>query len=261
MQAENQYKQQVHHFSKEKQNGPEVWLIRHGESEAHAGLAAAHTRDIPLTEAGRQQADKIAQELEREPNLIITSPYRRAYETATPTLQRFAHVSSETWPVEEFTYLGSLAGISSTKYERRSRVDAYWEQCDPTSQDGSAESFIQFLSRVRESIERLKNMQGLIAVFTHEQFIRAAEGLLDGSMGETPRQMARFRQLLLTSPLPYGCIKELRLSQTRECLPQREYISPRALLTSIEVPLGNEPDFLHSLKKLKGFLALQPLLE
>ena len=58
-----------------------LYLVRHGR--ASAGFAEAH--DPGLDEAGRLQAETIAQELALlGPLPIITSPLRRAWETAMP---------------------------------------------------------------------------------------------------------------------------------------------------------------------------------
>ncbi|MGB3260279.1 histidine phosphatase family protein [Paenisporosarcina sp.] len=63
----------------------ELLIIRHGESEAdllgvHEGRA-----DFPLTEEGEKQASKMATYIEKHysPNIILTSPLKRAKRTAT----------------------------------------------------------------------------------------------------------------------------------------------------------------------------------
>lgn len=61
---------------------PEIYLIRHGETQW--SLSGKHTglSDIPLTEHGRQQAGLLGQELgTRNFKLVLTSPLRRARET------------------------------------------------------------------------------------------------------------------------------------------------------------------------------------
>ena len=61
---------------------PEIYLMRHGETQW--SLSGKHTgvSDIPLTEHGRQQARLLRQELvTRSFQLVLTSPLRRARET------------------------------------------------------------------------------------------------------------------------------------------------------------------------------------
>jgi broad specificity phosphatase PhoE len=61
---------------------PEIYLIRHGETEW--SLSGQHTgvSDIPLTEHGRQQARLLRQGLVASNfQLVLTSPLRRARET------------------------------------------------------------------------------------------------------------------------------------------------------------------------------------
>lgn len=77
----------------------ELWLFRHGESEgnlaaARANAEGAHVIDVPardadivLSELGRSQAratgDALAkQEQESWPEVVVSSPYRRARQTA-----------------------------------------------------------------------------------------------------------------------------------------------------------------------------------
>lgn len=61
---------------------PELWLIRHGETEW--SLSGAHTSrtDIPLTERGRERARKLHDFLAgKKFSAVFTSPMQRAVET------------------------------------------------------------------------------------------------------------------------------------------------------------------------------------
>ncbi len=59
-----------------------LYLVRHAQSEANAGLPGA-TRDSRLTELGRRQAEAVAQHLARHRiGRVLASPYVRTLETA-----------------------------------------------------------------------------------------------------------------------------------------------------------------------------------
>jgi broad specificity phosphatase PhoE len=59
-----------------------LYLVRHAQSEANAGLPGA-SRDCSLTELGRRQAQAVAQRLARHRiDRVLASPYVRTLETA-----------------------------------------------------------------------------------------------------------------------------------------------------------------------------------
>ena len=62
---------------------PELWLIRHGETEwARLGRHTGRT-DVQLTERGRAEARTVARKLDgRRFALVLSSPLSRALETA-----------------------------------------------------------------------------------------------------------------------------------------------------------------------------------
>ena len=66
-----------------------ILLIRHGESLANAGGIVDNHITIPLTEKGYQQAYKVSLEINTKPDLIITSAYTRARETAKYTIEKY----------------------------------------------------------------------------------------------------------------------------------------------------------------------------
>lgn len=66
-----------------------ILLLRHGQSILNLGLAAEDYKLAPLTEEGVRQAEQASRDLPFEPELIVSSPYRRTVQTAEPIRKRF----------------------------------------------------------------------------------------------------------------------------------------------------------------------------
>ena len=63
--------------------GHEIWLVRHGETEWSASGRHTGRTDVPLTPAGRRQAETLGRHLGgRAFALVLTSPMSRAFDTA-----------------------------------------------------------------------------------------------------------------------------------------------------------------------------------
>ncbi len=59
-----------------------IYFLRHGQTELNKKVVH-QSPDTPLSKLGREQAEAIAQKIKNLPiELVITSPYERAYETA-----------------------------------------------------------------------------------------------------------------------------------------------------------------------------------
>lgn len=208
-----------------------ILLIRHGESESNAGLPTTCPERVELTEQGIEQAEYIAEYLKSQvpPDLIVTSSYERTKQTAAPTMSRFPFVPKDQWLVHEFTYLASslLLVESSTVIDRRPLVEGYWETCDPSYADGpKAESFRQFIWRVRGVIKRLKeSSHETIAIFSHEQFICAVRWLSERNPVMLDEETMRdFRDILKSGTLPNGAILRMQFDDTEES-PQWQLIT------------------------------------
>jgi phosphohistidine phosphatase len=76
-----------------------LYLLRHATAVPRGTPGFTRDADRPLTEAGRREARAVAKGLKRlrkSPDLILTSPYRRAQETA----EQAARVFGRSVPVE-----------------------------------------------------------------------------------------------------------------------------------------------------------------
>lgn len=200
---------------------PTILLIRHGESQSNAGEPTPCPHTVELTDKGWKQAEAIAQFLQDAklfPDLIVTSSYWRTKQTAEPTKLAFPSIPEEEWPIKEFTYLSMWHYENSTIEDRRPLVEGYWEIADPELVDNTKpgspepESFTQFIRRVRNVKKRLENTEtGIIAIFTHEQFIFAFKWLsqhhLDAPSSEN---MTEFRASLKANPIPNGAIVQAK---------------------------------------------------
>jgi broad specificity phosphatase PhoE len=153
-----------------------VRFIRHGESASNAGAATRDTASTPLTALGREQAVAVRDSFIAAPELIVTSPFLRARQTAEATQWRFPEVPVEVWPVEEFTFLAPERYASTTVGQREPWALAYWQAANPFSVDGpGAESFAGLVERVHTALDRLTALPaGEVALFSHSQFMRTA---------------------------------------------------------------------------------------
>jgi len=164
-----------------------LWLIRHGESMSNAGKPTASPSSIELTENGKRQAAALAKRTNNKPDLIIYSPYIRAYMTAKPMMDKFPDVPTKEMSVYEFTYLSPRTCRNTTAEQRRPRVLKYWKRNDPDYVDGDdAESFNDLLNRVKDLLAITHNGR-LVMVFTHEMFIRAVLAVIKA--GDSPVAM------------------------------------------------------------------------
>lgn len=187
-----------------------VACFRHGESAANAGDATHDPASIPLTEKGEQQALAISQRFAGPPNILICSPFHRAQQTAAPTLSRFPLTPSETWPIQEFTYLTPAKCAGTSAVQRRPWVETYWDTSEPTLVDGpGAESFAAFIQRVRAALSRLARLYCssdiTVAMFGHGQFLQAMRWLIETDTAIIDADaMGAFRLVDQRSPIQNG---------------------------------------------------------
>jgi 2,3-bisphosphoglycerate-dependent phosphoglycerate mutase len=191
----------------------ENWFIRHSESVANAGARTREAPTYPLSGIGFRQAEQLAAALPAEPELIVVSPYVRARQTAEPAIRRFPRARVEEWPVHEVQYLDPALCVDTTQDERRALSSDYWERCDPHHAAPGAESFVEFLSRVADAVERIaRRPERRIFVFSHGQFMNALAWLtFSRPMQIDSRAMRRFHQFIHGCTVPNCAILPLHV--------------------------------------------------
>jgi broad specificity phosphatase PhoE len=180
-----------------------VRFVRHGESAANAGTATSDPALIPLTQNGWSQAMAVAESFAEAPDLIVTSPFERAKDTALPTIQRFPHAPINVWPIQEFTYLSPARCVDTTALDRKPWVDSYWNSAEPDRTDGpGTEAFSGLIARARSTLSRLRGMSGHVVIFGHGQVMQAVRWLiLESPERIDSESMRAFRSFDLAKPI------------------------------------------------------------
>ncbi|MEM7118770.1 MAG: histidine phosphatase family protein [Chloroflexota bacterium] len=197
---------------------PEVWFIRHGESAANANWITKDPALTELTPKGEAEAARVPAAFgERKPSLIVTSSYVRAQQTAVPTLNHFAPIPQEVWPVHEFTYLAPHRYNGTRMSERMPLAIDYWEKGDPHfKEDGAGESYAECMGRVEQLITRLQNHDApFIAVFSHALFLRLLiMRLLTGDDTVSSKAMTRGSRFVRAIKFPNCAICVTQFTQS-----------------------------------------------
>jgi probable phosphoglycerate mutase len=157
---------------------PELWLIRHGETEwSRLGKHTGHT-DVPLTEAGRAQARAAARKVAgHEFALVLSSPLSRAFDTAR--LAGFGDRVETTDDLLEWDY-GADEGRTTAEI-REDRPG--WTVWRDGPKDG--ETANEVAARVDRVIARVREAPGDVLVFAHGHLLRV---LAARWLGEPPTE-------------------------------------------------------------------------
>jgi 2,3-bisphosphoglycerate-dependent phosphoglycerate mutase len=177
-----------------------LWLVRHGQSAgnvandaawanaAHELVLADRDMDVPLSELGAQQAQALAgwlQSLERPPDAVWSSPYRRAVDTATIALDAagldIPIVRDERLREREFGILDRLTrmGIES-RHPDQAAARAFLGKFFHRPPGG--ESWVDVGARVRAVLTdlRLDHTGERIAIIAHQAVILLFRYVLEG---------------------------------------------------------------------------------
>ena len=162
---------------------PEIYLIRHGETEWSRSGKHTGVSEIPLTEHGREQARLLRQELVAANfDLVLTSPLRRARETCE--LAGFAERAEIDPDLMEWNY-GDYEGLTSEQIH----VDRPgWTIFEDGGGPGG-ETPEQVGVRVDRVIARVRALSGDAALVAHGHVLRV---LVARWLGLAPSAGAHF---------------------------------------------------------------------
>ena len=162
---------------------PEIYLLRHGETQW--SLSGQHTgvSDIPLTEHGRQQAQLLRKALlTRNFQLVLTSPMQRARQTCELAgLGAQAEIDPD---LMEWNY-GDYEGLTSEQiHVHRPGWTIFKDGGGP-----GGETAEQVAVRVDRVITKVRALRGDAALFAHGHVLRV---LAARWVGLAPRAGAHF---------------------------------------------------------------------
>lgn len=188
-----------------------VYLVRHGESEANAGLPTSDPSLIPLTARGQTQAAHVAVALDVRPALVLTSTYLRAADTARPYCDRYGIEAQAHELTHEFVTLDPDLVAGTTGLERLPLIKEYWSVGDPTCRTGSnAEQFLEFAGRVDSFARQLAELPDQTVMFGHGMWFAMLIWRTMGFPVDTTQAMKAFRAFQIGLPMPNCCVYELR---------------------------------------------------
>lgn len=157
---------------------PELWLVRHGETEwTRTGQHTGRT-DLPLTPAGAEQAAALRPRLAgRHFALVLSSPLRRAWETCR--LAGLGDGARRTADLMEWDY-GAYEG--RTKAEIRREVPGWTIWADGVP---GGETIDEVAARARRAIDEALAAGGDVALFGHGHVLRILGAVW---LGFSPRE-------------------------------------------------------------------------
>jgi probable phosphoglycerate mutase len=129
-------------------------LIRHGESEGNRARVFTLTPEVPITDIGREQVERAAEWVAARyrPTGIVTSPFRRAQQTAAILARRLALAVTVEEDLRERFY-GDLTGQPYATARALPDYDPvnYWLWRPP----GGGETLVEVAARAGAALDRV----------------------------------------------------------------------------------------------------------
>lgn len=170
-------------------------LIRHGETANNAGGFVQGRVDLPLNELGQLQAAAIADSLRSESiDLVVTSPLRRAFQTASMIASRQGLTPALDHDLVEMD-LGEIDGLSGERMrtEHAAFLEIWRGPDGPTTPMPGGESLQQVQARGWDAIQRLyqQHQEGSVVVVSHNFVIMS---IICRAIGAPLTQFRRMQQ-------------------------------------------------------------------
>ncbi|MGI9095639.1 MAG: histidine phosphatase family protein [Thermoleophilaceae bacterium] len=144
---------------------PEIVLARHGETEWSVSGQHTGTTDIPLTDAGRRQAELLGKRLRgREFAAVLSSPLERALESCR--LAGLGDRCETRAELVEWDY-GDYEGTTTPKIRETEPGWTVWTHSAP-----GGETAAEVAARVDRVLDELGALDGDSLVFAHGHLLR-----------------------------------------------------------------------------------------
>ena len=144
--------------------GPQLWLVRHGETEWSAAGRHTSTTDLPLTASGEATASALRPVLAgRTFTHVLSSPRLRARRTAELAGFADAEVDDD---LAEWDY-GRYEGITTPQIRETVPDWTIW-----TGEVPDGETSAQVAARLDRVVERVRASEGTTLVFAHGHSLR-----------------------------------------------------------------------------------------
>jgi broad specificity phosphatase PhoE len=144
---------------------PTIVLVRHGATEWSTSGRHTSRTDVPLTDAGRRDAERLRERLAGfDFALVLTSPMSRAHETAA--IAGFGDRAEVDGDLCEFDY-GEYEGRTTAEIREERPGWDVWRDDSP-----GGETPAQVGKRADRVIERVLGAGGDVALFAHGHLLR-----------------------------------------------------------------------------------------
>lgn len=163
-------------------------VVRHGETDYNASGRFHGITDTELNENGRSQARTVSKKLERVYDVIITSPLKRAKETAE-ILNAELKIDLQQNDLLKERDFGNLEGLTWEEFQLKFPQEAALNTANYQANLNKGETIAQVESRVDEFLEWLtKSGYKRPLIVTHAAIIRILERKLKNLSDEESRK-------------------------------------------------------------------------